>query len=75
MVEPDKTLDVKGLVPPRPTIITCDTLEKMSPGQVLRVITNNMTTKETIPSMCAERGYQLIDIKEEAGKIYFIIRK
>ncbi len=71
----DKILDVKGLVCPVPTVMTSQTLKEMKKGASLKVITNDMTTKESIPSLCTDRGYKIIDIKEEDGLIYFTIRK
>lgn len=71
----DKTLDIKGLVNPRPTIITEHTLREMNPGQVLRVITNDVSTKRSIPELCKGRGYKLLELQEEAGALCFIIQK
>jgi tRNA 2-thiouridine synthesizing protein A len=71
----DKILDVKGLVCPVPTVMTSQTLKEMKKGTALKVITNDMTTKDSIPSLCTDKGYNILDIKEEDGLIYFIIRK
>jgi tRNA 2-thiouridine synthesizing protein A len=71
----DKILDVKGLVCPVPTVMTSQALKEMKKGTSLKVITNDMTTKDSIPSLCTDNGYNIIDIKEEDGLIYFIIRK
>jgi tRNA 2-thiouridine synthesizing protein A len=71
----DKILDVKGLVCPVPTVMTSQTLKEMKKGTSLKVITNDMTTKDSIPSLCTDKGYNILDIREEDGLIYFIIRK
>lgn len=71
----DKVLDVQGLPCPTPTIMTVNTLKDMKKSKTLQVITNDMTTKETIPSLCAKEGYELIEVKEENGLLHFFICK
>jgi tRNA 2-thiouridine synthesizing protein A len=71
----DKTLDVRGLVCPRPKVITERTLEKMKTGQSLCVITNDMNTKQSIPSLCESLGYEILAFSEDGGVLYFTIRK
>ena len=71
----DKTLDIKGVHAPRPNELTLNTLERMISGQVLQVITNDRATKTTIPSLCSEHGFILLEIKDDRGTLYFTIRK
>ena len=71
----DKILDVQGLPCPTPTIMTGNTLKDMQKGKTLQVITNDMTTKESIPSLCAKEGYELLEIREENGLIYYFVSK
>lgn len=71
----DKTLDVRGLVCPRPKAVTECTLERMDSGQSLCVITDDMSTKQSIPSLCESLGYEILVFSEDAGVLYFTIRK
>jgi len=71
----DKILDVQGLPCPTPTVMTGNTLRAMKKGMILQVITNDMTTKETIPSLCAKDGYELIEVREENGLLYYVVSK
>lgn len=71
----DKTLDVRGLQCPVPTVMTGNTLKEMKEGNVLQVVTNDMTTSETIPALCKQEGYNLIDVQEKDGLFYFFIRR
>ncbi len=71
----DKTLDVRGLVCPRPKVIAEHTLEKMESGQSLCVITNDMSTKQSIPLLCESLGYEILDCSMDGGVLYFTIRK
>lgn len=71
----DKTLDVTGLSCPRPKAITMSVLDTMEPGQSLRVITNDRSTRQSIPELCVSCGYRLLESAEEKGMLYFTIQK
>jgi tRNA 2-thiouridine synthesizing protein A len=71
----DKVLDVKGLLCPQPTVMTSKTLKDMKKGTSLQVITNDQTTKKSIPQLCEHEGYSLLEITEREGLLYYIIRK
>jgi TusA-related sulfurtransferase len=75
IVQTDKTLDIKGLSGPRPAILTGRTLDDMSPGQVLQVITNEATTRQSIPELCKGRGCEILDVREDGSTLCFTIRK
>jgi tRNA 2-thiouridine synthesizing protein A len=74
-VKIDKVLDVKGLVCPRPMVMTMNTLKTMEKGQVLHVLANDSSTKHSIPALCERSGYKLVEMKDEAGTISFVIQK
>jgi TusA-related sulfurtransferase len=71
----NKILDVQGLLCPVPTVMTRNTLKEMKKGMSLQVITNDTTTKESIPSLCAQKGYTILELKEKEGLLYFTIRR
>lgn len=75
MVKIDKTLDIKGLTCPRPKVLTMKTLEDMEPGQVLRVITNDQSIKQSIPPLCESLGYKVLELTEDTGAICLTIQK
>jgi len=52
-----------------------DVLDTMQPGQSLRVITNDRTTRQSIPELCVSCGYRLLESLEEQGTLYFTIQK
>lgn len=70
----DKTLDIKGVYSPRPAELTLNILRSMAAGQILQVITNERTTRSSIPDLCSENGFVLLDTREEGGTLYFTIR-
>ncbi len=71
----DKVLDFKGLICPRPMIMTMSMLKSMEKNQVLKVICNDSTTKHSMPGLCERGGFRLLELKEEGGVISFIIQK
>lgn len=71
----DKILDLKGLICPRPMIMTMSMLKSMEKNQVLKVTCNDSTTKHSVPGLCERSGFRLLELKEESGVISFIIRK
>ena len=71
----DKILDVKGLICPGPTVMTMNTLKDMDRGKILQVITDDNSTRLSIPSLCERAGYNLLELREEEGVLYYLIRK
>ncbi|MEW6110068.1 MAG: sulfurtransferase TusA family protein [Nitrospirota bacterium] len=71
----DKILDLKGLVCPRPMVITMSTMKTMERGQTLEVLCTDITTKNSIPALCERSGYKLLKLKDENGLVTFCIQK
>ncbi len=71
----DKVLDVTGLLCPVPTVMTSKTLKEMKKGNILQIITNDMSTKQSIPSVCNDEGYTLLELEENEGLLYFAVKK
>jgi len=71
----DKILDVRGLLCPVPTVMTNKALKEMKKGKTLQIITNDITTKQAIPLLCVQEGYELIDLNEKDGLLYFIVTR
>ncbi len=65
---PTDTLDVLGRVCPYPLVITKKTLEKASPGTLLKVLCDAPASAEdTIPKYCEKQGftYELIKLEDK----------
>ncbi len=71
----DQVLDVEGFLCPIPTIITSKVMQNMEKGKTLKIITKDITTKKSIPALCVNKGYKLLNVKEKDGFLYFIILK
>jgi len=75
MVKADKTLDIQGLVHPRSRVVIEKTMTGLDPGQTLNVITNDVSTQESVPALCSSRGYTLVEARGEGGTFSYTIRK
>ena len=69
------TLDVCGYVCPHPQMYTKKSLQKMEEGDVLSLIFDNPSSKETIIQMVEAQGDEILEEKIEDGKIYLEIEK
>ncbi len=71
----DKVLDMTGLLCPVPTVMTTKTLKDMKKGKILQVITNDITTRQSIPMICDDEGYTLLELTESDGLLAFTVKK
>lgn len=70
----DKILDVRGLLCPMPTVVTKKTLKEMKKGSLLKVVSNDITTKDSIPPLCKQEGYDLLEFQDENGLLSYLIQ-
>ncbi len=68
-------LDVCGYVCPHPQIYCKKSLEKIGEGEVLEMTFDNPSSAETIVQMLDQGGHDLVEKKNEGGKIIFKIKK
>jgi tRNA 2-thiouridine synthesizing protein A len=68
-------LDVCGYVCPHPQIYCKKSLEKIGEGEVLEMTFDNPSSAETIVQMLDQAGHDLMEKKNEGGKIIFKIKK
>jgi TusA-related sulfurtransferase len=71
----DRIIDVTGLLCPGPDLITRKTLAELEKGKILEVVSNDKTTKNSIPAMCRKMKYRLVELTEEDGLLHFVIEK
>ena len=69
------SLDVCGYVCPHPQLYTKKSLEKINEGDILDVIFDNPSSKETIVQMVEAAGNDILEEKTEGGKMYLKIEK
>jgi tRNA 2-thiouridine synthesizing protein A len=69
------SLDVCGYVCPHPQLYCKKSLQKMEEGDVLTLVFDNPSSKETIIQMIDAQGDEVLEEKTEGGKIYMTIEK
>lgn len=69
------SLDICGFVCPHPQMYTKKSLQKINEGDVLTVVFDNPSSKETIVQMCEAAGDEILEEKTEGGKLYLKIEK
>ena len=70
-----KILDVRGLYCPMPVIKTKKAIDEIGPGEIIEVWATDVASKADIPALLDRLGHHLIEIKEEEGRIVFLIKK
>jgi tRNA 2-thiouridine synthesizing protein A len=68
-------LDVCGYVCPHPQIYAKKSLEKIKSGELLEIVFDNPSSAETMTQMFDQVGHQLMERKQEGGKIIFLVKK
>ena len=71
----DKTLDARGLSCPMPSVKTALALEKMSPGQVIEVITDAPVSKKDLPVWAESTGNELLGVEQDGETIRIYLKK
>ena len=71
----DQSLDAKGLNCPLPVLRTKVILNRMQPGQVLRVEATDPHATIDFQAYCARTGHQILSITDSDGVIEFLIRR
>ena len=75
MIRATQVIDAKGLLCPRPLLMTRLALKALQPGEVLEVIVDDMATKMTFHAFLEQSGHELLQLSEEGEEIHHFIRK
>jgi len=70
-----QSLDAKGLNCPLPVLRTKVMLNRMQPGQVLRVEATDPHATIDFQAYCARTGHEILSISESGGVITFLIQR
>ena len=68
------TLDLLGFFCPIPVHETRKALQNTPQGAILEVICDDPETLQDIPMLCKRLNIQLLEIKDEAGELIFVIK-
>ncbi len=74
-IKADLVVDTKGLECPRPLLKAKQTLEGMQAGQILEVISNDSTIKQTFTAYTRRSGDEILAIHEDGAVIHCYVRK
>ncbi len=75
MTTSDEILDCKGLNCPLPVLQTKKTMDKMSSGQILEMLSTDPGSKNDITAWAKRTGNELVNIAEEGGVFKFYLKK
>jgi tRNA 2-thiouridine synthesizing protein A len=73
--EPDQVLDVKGLDCPMPVLRAKLVLDKMQPGQHLRVEATDPYSVPDFEAFCDKTGHGVVARWEHEGVFGFLLRR
>ena len=71
----DAELDCVGLYCPMPVAMTREEVDRLEPGQVLRVLADDPASEEDISRWAKRTGNSLLGLEKKDGVIVFLIRK
>lgn len=74
-MSPTKTIDVRSLFCPEPVFRTKIEIERMTVGNILRVIADDPASEEDISRWVNRNGHQLLGIKKSDKDLEFTIKK
>lgn len=74
-MEPDDTLDARGLLCPLPVLKLRKRLKALPPGGVLELWADDPAAVVDVPHFCAEAGEEFVDLAEADGYSIFRVRK
>jgi tRNA 2-thiouridine synthesizing protein A len=72
---PDIMLDTRGLKCPLPVLRARKAMQRVAPGEVLRVLATDPGTVRDFEAFCEATGHELMEHSEQAGEFTFRIRK
>ena len=71
----DQELDASGLNCPLPILRAKKTLQKMTSGQVLRIVATDPGSVKDFEAFAKQTGNALLESGEEADKFVFLMKK
>jgi TusA-related sulfurtransferase len=72
---PSKIIDVRGLFCPEPVFRTKIEIERMTVGNVLKVLADDPASEEDISRWVNRNGHQLVELKKNEKDLEFTIKK
>ncbi|NWF94571.1 MAG: sulfurtransferase TusA family protein [Candidatus Thorarchaeota archaeon] len=70
-----RVFDASGLRCPMPILKTKKEIELVKVGEILKVIATDVGTKKDFPAWAERTGNQILEMKEEGGKLIWFIKR
>jgi tRNA 2-thiouridine synthesizing protein A len=70
-----KTIDVRGLYCPEPVFRTKIEIEKMTKGEILKIISDDPDSEEDISRWTNRNGHELVSLNKNNNDLEFTIKK
>lgn len=70
-----KTIDVRGLFCPEPVFRTKIEIERLSMGDLLKIISDDPESEEDISRWVSRNGHELVSVNKIEHDLEFIIKK
>ena len=74
-INPTKSIDVRGLYCPEPVFRTKMEIERLSIGEVLKIVADDPESEEDISRWVKRNGHELLAINKSQKDLEFIIKK
>jgi tRNA 2-thiouridine synthesizing protein A len=70
-----RTLDCLGLYCPEPLLQTRENIDRIEPGEILEVITDDPAAEEDIKRFARRAGHEVVSYEKDGGSMRFLIRR
>ncbi|HXX98299.1 MAG TPA: sulfurtransferase TusA family protein [Candidatus Bathyarchaeia archaeon] len=70
-----KTVDVRGLYCPEPVFRTKMEMERLSIGEMIKIVADDPESEDDISMWVQRNGHQLVSIKKDSKDLEFLIKK
>lgn len=74
-MSPTKTIDVRGMFCPEPVFRTKIEMERMTVGNILKIIADDPASEEDISRWVNRNGHQLLALNKSGKDLEFTIKK
>lgn len=71
----DQELDARGLNCPLPILRAKKTLNGMSAGEVLKIVSTDPGSVKDFEAFASQTGNELLDSSEQGGEFHFMMKK
>ncbi len=75
MADFDQELDARGLNCPLPILRAKKTLNGMSAGEVLKIVSTDPGSVKDFDAFASQTGNELLSSSEESGEFHFLMKK